>query len=199
MLSASIDFTTAISLPGQYKPSHSMSYDEALKIAQYLKLEYSQLLDMDDPQISIEGDYYFSGEPHYLIYFYDDTGDLTEQILNYNFRSVQFRCNDDGLSGVNIQYTDLSHKVADSPVISIAQAQNLLAEGDYITYSGYAFPGEEYIRKVELIYRDSVFDDYFIPYYCFYVEDSNIRISEQFDQNIKIYSTYYVPAVAETS
>lgn len=195
MLSASIDFDTAIPLPQQYKPSYNMSYDEAYDIAEYLKIEFSALLDMDDPQISIEGHYNFSGEPNYQIYFYDGSDDLVEEIINYNFRSVHFWCNENGISGAVIEQYDLSHKKADCSVISAGEAEELLINGHFSTDSGDPFPGKEYIRKVELVYQNSVFDDYFIPYYRFYVEDPNVRLSEQFDQNIKLYSTYYVPAI----
>ena len=195
MLSASIDFEPAISLPEQYKPSYNMSYDEAYAIAEYLIDEFSALLDMDDPQISIEGDYFFSGEPHYQIYFYDGSDDLMEEIINYNFRSVHFWCDENGISGATIEQYDLSHKKADCPVISAGEAEELLINGQFSTDSGDPFPGKQYIRKVELVYQNSVFDDYFIPYYCFYVENPNIRLSEQFNQNIKIYSTYYVCAI----
>ncbi len=195
MLSARIDFEPAISLPEEYIPSYNMSYDEALAIAEYLKTEYCDLIGMDDPQISIEGDYNFYGEPNYQIYFYNGSDDLTEEIINYNFRFIKFWCSDDGLSSVIIENTDLSQKVADYPIIRASKAQELLISGQYSTDCGEAFPGKEYIRKVELVYQNSVFDDYFIPYYRFYVEDPNIRLSEKFDQNIKLYSTYYVPAV----
>lgn len=195
MMTARIDFEPAISLPEEYKPSYNMSYDEAFAIAEYLKIKYCDLIGMNDPQISIEGHYNFFGEPHYQIYFYNGSDDLTEEIINYNFRSVKFWCSDDGITSMIVEQSNLTNKVADFPIISTTDAQELLICGQYTTDCGYAFPGKEYIRKVELVYQNSVFDDYFIPYYCFYVEDPNDRLSEQFDQNIKLYSTYYVPAI----
>lgn len=195
MMTARIDFEPAISLPKEYKPSYNMSYDEAFAIAEYLKIEYCDLIGMNDPQISIEGHYNFSGQPNYQIYFYNGSDDLTEEIINYNFRSIKFWCSEDGLSTVIIEDTDLSHKTADLPVISVSDAEALLTSGQFSTDSGDPFPGKEYIRKVELVYQNSVFDDYFIPCYRFYVEIPNIELTEQSDQNIKIYSTYYVLAV----
>ncbi len=195
MLSASIDFEPAIALPEQYNPSNNMTYDEAYAIAEYLKVEFSALLNMEDPQISIEGHYNLFGEPNYQIYFYDGSNDLVEEIINYNFRSVKFWCSEAGLSKVIIEDTDLSHKTADLPVISVSDAEELLINGQFSTDSGDPFPGKEYIRKVELVYQNSVFDDYFIPCYRFYVDIPNVELTEQSDQNIMIYSTYYVLAV----
>ena len=94
IMSARIDFEPAISLPQEYNPSYNMSYDEALAIAEYLKFEHSELLCMDDPQISIEGHYNFFGEPNYQVYFYNGSDNLTEEITNYNFRSIKFWCSD---------------------------------------------------------------------------------------------------------
>ena len=195
MMHGMITFEPAISLPNGYNPSYNMSYEDAYDIAKYLKTEFRDLIDMDDPQIAIKGDYFFSGEPHYEIFFHNGSDNLTEEIINYNLRSIKFWCNEEGISGVTIKQTDLTHKVADYPIITANDALKALINGTYATSCGYEFPGKKYIHKVELIYRNTVFDDFFMPYYRFYVEDVETVLGEDTDPDLKLFLTYYVPAI----
>ena len=55
-------------------------------------------------------------------------------------------------------------------------------------------PGEAYIRKVELVYRTGVYDEYFMPYYRFYVE---LLVEAPAVDGMNHLAAYYVPAVAE--
>ena len=63
--------------------------------------------------------------------------------------------------------------------------------GNYITTVPYEMPGGEYICKVELVYRVSHRDEYFMPYYRFYVE----MPEGELENGLKDYGAYYVPAV----
>ena len=86
---------------------------------------------------------------------------------------------------------DLSRKIGDYPIISPDKAQELLAESHYLTSVPYEFPGEAYVKKVELVYRTGALETYYMPYYRFYVE-----LPEETQENGLItYGAYYVPAV----
>lgn len=50
--------------------------------------------------------------------------------------------------------------------------------------------GTNYIAKVELIYRTGASEQYYMPYYRFYVE-----IPELEEDGLKTYGAYYVPAI----
>jgi len=63
--------------------------------------------------------------------------------------------------------------------------------GGYVTTVPEAFPGEEHIAKVELVYRNSRCDPYLMPYYRFYVELPDMAQGN----GLKTYGAYYVPAV----
>lgn len=52
-------------------------------------------------------------------------------------------------------------------------------------------PGLDYVAKVELVYRTGELEEYYMPYYRFYVELPN----EERDDGLKTYGAYYVPAV----
>ena len=46
----------------------------------------------------------------------------------------------------------------------------MLLNGSYLTTVPYEISGPEYVKKVELIYRTGSHEQYFMPYYRFYVE-----------------------------
>lgn len=193
-LAVRIEFDPAIDLPGEVHFSCNGTYEETKAAAEYLKEQYADLLGMEKSQVSLTGgDYTYDGQQMFGIEFFDAAGDKTRQILNYNFNSASFACNDEGkLWIIRLDRPDLSQKVGDYPIISVKEAQALLCSGNYITTVPEEMPGEEYIARVELIYRDSDLDEYFMPYYRFYVEMSDMAR----DNGLKTYGAYYVPAVS---
>ena len=86
---------------------------------------------------------------------------------------------------------NLSDKVGDYPIISAEEATDLLLNGNYITTVPCSMPGQEYIAGVDLVYRSGKYEEYFMPYYRFYVE---LPEQEQED-GLKDYGAYYIPAV----
>ncbi len=203
-MTAKITFEPAIALPNEYNFTHYATYKEVVAVAEYLKEEYKDLIGMDDPQVNIYGGDYaiFSGEDMeiygsqqaqgYSIEFYDGSKDITTQIINYNFNRVAFYCNDNGkLSLARVFLPDLSGKVGNYPIITVDEGKELLKNGNYVTTVPEEFPGLEYVAKVELVYRTSGTEQYFMPYYRFYVELPDIER----ENGLKTYGAYYVPAV----
>lgn len=193
-LGVRIDFNPAIDLPDEVHFNHNGTYEEAKAAAEYLLGQYKDLLGMEKPQVSITGgDYTYSGEQMHGIEFFDAAGSMTARILNYNFNSARFSCSDEGkLWIVQLNQTDLSQKVGDYPILTVKEAQELLCAGNYTTTVPEAFPGEEHIAKVELIYRNSHYDRYLMPWYRFYVEVPDMAL----DNGLKTFGAYYVPAVS---
>lgn len=192
-LTASIAFDPPIALPDEYPFSHHASYEDNIKVAEYLKKEYSRLIGMENPQINIDGgDYNIYTQQSYDIYFYDADGDDTTRIINYNFNTIKFCCDSEGkLFLIWIHHPDLSMKVGDYPIITADEAGELLSAGSYITTVPCEMPGMSYVKKVELIYRTSSWEQYFMPYYRFYVE-----LPEEAQKiGLNTYGAYYVPAV----
>lgn len=193
-MTATVRFAPAITLPDGLRFTRTASYDEILAAAEYLKEAYKDVLAMDAPEISIQGgDYNIYNQQMYSIEFYDATGDLTEQILNYHFNRAVFYCNDDGqLSMLRLYRPDLSDRLGDYPIITAAEATGLLCNGNYITSCPYAMPGQDCIVKTELVYRTGAREPYYIPYYRFYVE---LPEETRQEDGLKTYGAYYVPAV----
>lgn len=194
-LAVRIDFDPTIALPEGYSFDYSATYEELEEAGEYLLEQYRGLLDMEKPQVSVPGgDYTYDGQQLFGgVEFFDAAGDRTQQILNYNFNTARFSCNDAGeLWLVRLNRPDLSQKVGDYPIISVKEARELLCAGNYTTTVPEEFPGEAHIAKVELIYRDSRYDQYFMPWYRFYVEVPDMVR----DNGLKTFGAYYVPAVS---
>ena len=171
------------------------TYDDAYKLAEKLLAEYRGLMGFSSPQICITGgDYNIDGEQSYDIAFVETGGTQTEELLEFFFHGAEFFCNEGGEPWlIHLRCTDLSDKVGDYPIITAQQAQAQLVAGHYITSCGWEMPGEAYIRKVELVYRTGEYDEYFMPYYRFYVE----LLEEAPVEGCMHLAAYYVLAVAE--
>lgn len=192
-MTATVSFDPAVSLPEEYNFTHYASYDDKAAVAEYLKIKYRDFIGIDKPQANIYGGgYNINNHQMYSIEFFDAGGNEIEQLINYNFNRVTFGCDDEGkLFIARIYQPDLSVKIGDYPIISSEQAKELLLNGNYITTVPYEISEEEFIKKVELIYRTGEHEEYFMPYYRFYVE---LPEDEQ-ENGLKIYGAYYVPAV----
>lgn len=192
-MTATIHFEPGIPLPEQYNFGENASYEDNVAVAEYLKSEYSELIGMNNPQANIyDGDYTFDAQQIFLLEFFDAPEDKTEQIVNYNFNRVGFYGNTDGtLFLARVFRPDLSKKIGDYPIISAEQAKELLLNGHYMTTVPYEISEEELIKKVELVYQDNRYQEYYIPFYRFYVE----LPEKQLENGLKSYGAYYVPAI----
>lgn len=191
-MTATVSFDPAVSLPEEYRFTHFASYADKLAVADYLKSEYRDFIGMDDPQVNIYGgDYNIDKQQSYSIAFFDAGDSEVEEIVNYHFNRAAFYCDNSGkLFLARIYRPDLSKKVGEYPIISSRQAKKLLINGHYITSAPYAFPGAALIKKAELVYRTSEYEEYYMPYYRFYVE-----LPEEKWEDLNTYGAYYVPAV----
>lgn len=188
-------------LPDEYHFTHSNTSDsEAEAVMTYLTETYASFLNYDHPEIVLQGSYSFNGDytRRYLVY---DTGtDMTETILNYNFRTAQFAPDDDG-NLMLIRMNDrlrMAEKLGDYPLISVSEAKEKLLDGQYQTSVPVAMPGEKFIAKVELVYRSGPREETLLPYYRFYVELQDADGWQMTQSNgLKTYGAYYVPAIQD--
>jgi hypothetical protein len=203
-LTAKITFSPEIGLPDAYSFTHFATYEKKAEAAEYLKAEFKDLIGMDNAQINVYGGDYavFSGEDievygkdhaqHYYIEFYEGTGEIVSEIINFNFNRVAFYPDDEGkLFLARVFQPDLSLLAGNYPIITAEEAKELLNEGHYLTTVPEKKPGLEYVAKVELIYRAYGTEQYYIPYYRFYVELPDMER----ENGLKTYVAYYVPAV----
>ncbi len=196
-----IVFEEGISLPPEYNFTYHAPLEDITKVAQYLKEKYllgefKDIIGMKSPETNISiGDYNIYGEQNYDISFYEKDKNIVDSIINYNLKQVSFSCNDEGrLWIIRIDSNACTEKVGDYPIISADKARELLLQGKYVTsVVQWDMPGEEYIARVELVYRNSDRNEFYIPYYRFYIE---LPEAER-EGGMKTYGAYYVPAVKE--
>lgn len=195
-MTATIFFEPAVSLADEYNFTNYAPYEDIVAVAEHLKTEYKDIIGIDNPQINIcGGDYNIYAQQSYSIAFFDASGNNTQKIINYNFNRVTFYCNSEGeLWLARICQPDLSKIVGNYPIITPKQASELLLNGNFLTSVPYEMPGSEYVRKMELVYRTGEWEEYYMPYYRFYVE----LPEDELENGLKTYGVYYVPAVDGT-
>ncbi len=200
-MDVTIVFEGGIALPPEYNFTHHAPLNDITKTAQYLKEKYllgefKDIIGMKSPETNISiGDYNIYGEQNYDISFFEKDRNIVDSIINYNFKQVSFSCNDEGrLWIIGIDSNSCTEKIGDYPIISAGKARELLLQGKYVTsVVQWDMPGEEYIARVELVYRASNRNEFYIPYYRFYIE---LPEAER-EGGMKTYGAYYVPAVEE--
>lgn len=139
------------------------------------------------------------GEQNRRYFVYDAGATQTEALLNYCFRTVSFAPNDEGRLSV-IRITNglcCAELLGEYPLIDEAAATQRLKNGNYQTSVPYPFPGEEDIAKVELVYRNSLTDEIFLPYYRFYVRQTQHLNPNAVAHGLEEYDIYYVPALTD--
>lgn len=195
------DLPGGYELPDGYHFTYSNTSDsEAEAVMAYLTETYASFLNYDHPEIVLQGEYSFSGDYIRRYSVYDSGTDMTEKILNYNFRAAQFVPDDSG-SLMLIELSDglcMAEKLGDYPLISVTEAKEKLLDGQYQTSVPVAMPGEKYIAKAELVYRSGPREETLLPYYRFYVELQDADGWQMTQSNgLKTYGAYYVPAIQD--
>lgn len=195
------DLPGGYELPDGYHFTYSNTSDsEAEAVMAYLTETYASFLNYDHPEIVLQGEYSFSGDYIRRYSVYDSGTDMTESILNYNFRAAQFVPDDSG-SLMLIELSDglrMAEKLGDYPLISVTEAKEKLLDGQYQTSVPVAMPGEKYIAKAELVYRSGPREETLLPYYRFYVELQDADGWQMTQSNgLKTYGAYYVPAIQD--
>ncbi len=193
-LSVRITFEPAANIPDRYVFTSNAACDELSDFAKYFRREYGTLPGVKNAEINVWGgerNFRVPEEQSYYVSLFEKGKTLEEKIVNYSFNTVELYCDELGLHTVWINRPDLSQKMGDYPLITLEEAKDLLLAGEYID-RGVTNPiaGEEYIRKVELIYDTYDMAKYYLPYYCFYVE---IPGTEQ--NGLTGFDTFLVPAV----
>ena len=123
-LTLTITFEPGITLPDDLHFTYTASYAECLKVSEYLKERYAGVIGMRDPQIAIiGGDRDIDGVQRYAITMYEKGETAAEDLLNQQFRSAVFSCDDEGrLWIIRIHDPDLSQQCGEYPIISMQEA-----------------------------------------------------------------------------
>lgn len=185
-----VDFNYPVSYPYEF---------DAAKATEYFTAKYNSLIasiiSFEKPEICISTEYNVYGEIHRTFRVYDKSGNKKEDIINYNLNFAEFRIENDGtLTSIYISASlRLCNEIAQYPIISEKKAKEKLISGNYISsVLQYNFPGEEYIAKIDLVYKSNK-GETVAPYYRFLVELPEAPVV----CGSKNYGIYYVPAVKD--
>lgn len=192
-------FENCINLPEEYNASNSPDdKSEAYRTTEYLVSEYRNLIQLEKPVITSWLSRTYKGEAHMKYSAYSKTDDPVEAILNYNFRSVSFEIYMGKLNSIRMENGLANTEyIGDYPIITADEARQLLLDGEYITsVPSDSFEAED-VEKVELIYRSVPWEEYFLPYYCFYVDITDELPKSSDERKLLSYGVYYVPAIEE--
>lgn len=127
---------------------------------------------------------------------YCKTGNITDDIISFNMHSHYLTENGNYITGRSDDYLKGTEKMGDYPVISLQEAKQKLLKGDYVSSADESnVEGgkitEDVIEKVDLIYYTTGNQEYYLPFYRFYVKYS------QGANDIQAYAYFYVCAVSE--
>lgn len=189
---ASISFKTPVELPVDFD---STSPEKCAAAGESVSQLFANLLGFENPRVAVSGgDVDYNGGRSYSVCVYDAGEDDTGTVVNYNLQSAElYPSEDGGLGGILLYRRDLSQKVGDYPLISVDEARELLLNGGELPDTLETLSGDD-IVGVELIYQANEYDEYFAPYYRFWLRVENESVIEALD-GLAAFTWYYVPAI----
>lgn len=187
-----------------FSSGNTIAQEELEEALLFLSEKFSAFLRFQTPTCAIHFDRSFDHGIYRFCHVYDGTGAMEEQILNAAFQYGWFFVHSEdatGISGKILLRNQLSRaeKLGDYPIITAEEAKESLLQGEYLTSVPRELPGEDYVRAAELVYRDGRLEEYYMPYYRFYVELPEEELSreelEEGQEPLIPYGAYYVPAL----
>lgn len=182
-----VHFKESQSLPAGYAASDSISKEEADRTVEHLISYYKNAFLWED-LIADSYAIYDLNENRQMIYRAVGTRGPYEDVEEYYLHQVFFYFDHhQRLTGFRFyDYGTATELVSYYPLISYEEAKDLLEKGEYISnqYGMFLEYKEGTIERTELMYRINDGEEYYQPYYCFYI----------YLEEIGQYNTFYVPA-----
>ncbi len=127
---------------------------------------------------------------------YYKSGNIAEDIISFNMQSHYLTESGNYLTGSSDNYLNGSEKLGDYPVIGLKKAKEKLLRGEYINSAAESYVeggeiNEDVIAKADLIYYTMGNQEYYLPYYRFYVK------CYSGSNDFQRYAYFYVCAVAD--
>lgn len=181
-----VSFTDGVTLPPGYELSSEASKTNADKNVDFLISYYWDVLGSDDLTPDSYAIYDLEGNRQ-MNHRAVGTRNGYSDVESYYFNQVYFYHDEQGkLTGFRFGDCRIAtENLGFYPLITLEEAKVLLQEGKYDTHVWAPFVYDEAnIRRIELMYQKNKSDEYYQPYYCFYIllEDG------------VTYGKFYVPA-----
>ena len=193
----SIWFDPALPLPEGFDLSYDAVRGDVETAGAYLLEQYRTLMGYETPAAAIDdGSRNYYGEQGYELHVYEASEDPVRDLENYWLDFWNFSGGEDpgNLRLIRHWYCDRSEKLGDYPIITPAEAWQMLQDGYSITSVPVPMPDDAFPARVDLVYRNGSNSQVFMPYYRFLIELPGMPMGDS-DPNLKEYGTWYVPAV----
>lgn len=169
------------------------SKEDAEKIISYFIDNYKNCLGWEEAGKALYCDYSIEGEKLFLLYAYEKGNTLEQELLNYHFNNVHIVTDEQNrISSLWLKKTDLSDKIGQYPIITAEQAKELLYDKKYTSTLGNTFSQNMIVVKTELVYRNTIYDNVFMPCYKFFVQLPHTE-----GEGLHNYDVYYIPAIEQ--
>ena len=193
-LSARVDFETPLELPVEFGyDSPRANYEAA---GEYFAERYAARFGIENPRWSVGGgDYKYDGvTQNYSLRVYEAGKNVAESLVNYCFGGLTLIPGEDGgLRTIRLGPTPAS--LGNYPLISLDEATELVLNGGELPGTLNTLRAED-IAGVTLVYHIGMYDEYYMPYYCFAFVEREPFYTEVLPEGFTGYSLYYVPAVS---
>lgn len=163
----------------------TITFKDPIEVKDDFSEAYAELLGFEEPIISE------SSEGNYIVF--DGKGTLTEDMTSYFFGYAEFYTNEEGKLSIIRIHNELmaTEKIGEYFYISNEEAKEKLHRGEFYTNSGYGIYEKSPIVKTDMVYINSRYQEYFMPYYRFFV-----KVEDEGLPNKHNYGIFYVPAVS---
>jgi len=165
---------------------------------------YSEFFGLEKIRIIESVDHSFEGKENRQYTVCADTDDVGSAIISACMQYGRIAWFEDTGELIlwSIDSLTEAEKMGDYPLLTEEEARDKLLEGEYLTTVPSEMPGEDHIVMTELVYRGGVTEEYFIPWYRFWVEltssNSEGCVSETAEElGLRTFGAYYVPAVRD--
>ena len=193
-LSARVDFETPLELPVEFGyDSPRANYEAA---GEYFAEHYAARFGIENPRWSVGGgEYKYDGvTQRYSLRIYEAGKNVAESLVNYCFGGLTLIPGEDGgLRSLRLGLTPAS--LGNYPLISLEEAAELVLNGGELPGTLNTLRAED-IAGVTLVYHVGIYDEYYMPYYCFAFVEREPFYTEVLPEGFTGYSLYYVPAVS---
>ena len=182
-LSARVDF------------GHDSPREDYEAAGEYFAEHYAARFGIENPRWSVGGgDYKYDGvTQRYSLRIYEAGKNVAESLVNYCFGGLTLIPGEDGgLRTIRLEPV-AAGSLGNYPLISPEEATELVLNGGELPGTLNTLRAED-IAGVTLVYHVGIYDEYYMPYYCFAFAER--ESGETLPEGFTGYSLYYVPAVS---
>ena len=194
-LSARVNFETPLELPVDF--GHDSPREDYEAAGEYFAEHYAARFGIENPRWSVGGgEYKYDGvTQRYSLRIYEAGKNVAESLVNYCFGGLTLIPGEDGgLRTIRLEPV-AAGSLGNYPLISLDEATELVLNGGELPNTLSTLRAED-MTGVTLAYHIGMYDEYYMPYYCFAFVEREPFYTETLPEGFTGYSLYYVPAVS---